>query len=133
MIRLVELGADQRCCDAELQARMLQSPKAPHTHQYVAAEGGSEIAFVALDQIPDVDYLVLYELFVRKACRRKGIGSRLLRKVECVAKKLGYEKITLSPWPLEKGYPEKQLIAWYKKHGYIERSDYPAELEKNID
>jgi GNAT superfamily N-acetyltransferase len=133
MIRLVELGANQRCCDAELQARMLQSPKAPHTHHYVAIEDGSEIAFVALDRIPDVDYLVLYEIFVRPDCRGKGLGSRLLGEVEGVAKALGYDKITLSPWPLEQGYSEEKLVAWYKRHGYAERPDCPTELEKSID
>ncbi len=35
--------------------------------------------FAALDQIPGFDYLVLYELFVRQAYRRRGIGAQLLR------------------------------------------------------
>jgi ribosomal protein S18 acetylase RimI-like enzyme len=132
MVRLVELDVDERCDDVELYARMSQSPKAHHTHHYVATDDGSEVAFLALDQIPDVDYLVLYEIFVRSGCRGSGIGSRLLGEVERLAAALGYEKITLSPWPLEQGYPEAKLIAWYKRHGYAERSDFPAELEKGI-
>ena len=65
MIQLVELGVDDRCNDAALHARLSQSPKARHTHHYVVLEDGSEVAFLALDQIPGVDYLVLYEMFVR--------------------------------------------------------------------
>lgn len=133
MIPFVELGNDERCCNTEIRARMLNSSKARHTHHYVVMEDGSEVAFIALDQIPGVEYLVLYEIFVRPDCRGKGIGSRTLGEVEGVAKDLGYERITLSPWPLEAGYPEEKLIAWYKKHGYVERTDCPTELEKNID
>ncbi|MGY2804113.1 GNAT family N-acetyltransferase [Bradyrhizobium sp. USDA 4506] len=89
-----------------------------------------EVAFLALDQIPGVDYLVLYEIFVGSEHRRRGIGSCLLREVEGLAAGLGYEKITLSPSPLERGYPKEQLVAWYKRYGYIERPDCPTELEK---
>jgi hypothetical protein len=49
-----------------------------------------------------------------------------------VANNLGHEKITLSPWPLDEGYPEEKLIAWDKRHGYAERPDCPTELEKSI-
>lgn len=132
MVQLVELNGDDRCNDVELHARMSQSPKARHTHHYVGIKDELEVAFLALDQIPDVDYLVLYEIFVRSGCRGSGIGSRLLGEVERLAAALGYAKITLSPWPLEQGYPEAKLIAWYKRHGYVERSDFPAELEKGI-
>jgi GNAT superfamily N-acetyltransferase len=132
MIRLVELNTDERCNDAELQTRVLQSPKARHTHHYVAMEDGCEVSFLALDQIPGVDYLVLYEIFVRHEYRRRGVGTQLLREVESLAAALGYEKITLSPSPLEQGYPEAQLIAWYKEHGYVTRPDCPTELEKSI-
>lgn len=133
MIHVVELGADDRCNDAALQARMSQSTRARHTHHYVVIDGGSEVAFIALDQIPGVEYLVLYEIFVRPDCRGKGLGSLLLHEVERVAMRLGYEKITLSPWPLEKGYPQEKLIAWYRRLGYVERSGCPTELEKSID
>lgn len=60
MVQLVELDVDERCDDVELYARMLAKPKARHTPQYVAMDDGSGVAFLALDQIPDVDYLVLY-------------------------------------------------------------------------
>lgn len=133
MIQLVERGVDEHCCDPSLQARMLESPKARHTHHYLAIENGSPVAFVALDQIPGVEYLVLYEMYVRPECRGRGIGSKLLDEVEAVATALGYAKITLTPSPLEKGYPESNLIAWYKKHGYLERPDCPTEMAKSID
>ena len=89
-----------------------------------------KLRFIALDQIPGVEYLVLYEMYVRPECRGRGIGWRLLGEVESLAKALGYARITLFPWPLEKGYPEAKLIAWYKRHGYVERPDCPTELDE---
>jgi GNAT superfamily N-acetyltransferase len=132
MIRLVEIKAGEHCSDTELHARMSQSHKARHTHHYVATQAGVEVAFLALDQIPDVDYLILYEIFVGQNHRRRGIGSRLLSEVEALAAALGYKKITLSPSPLEQGLPEAKLIAWYKDRGYFDRPDCPTELEKDI-
>ena len=75
LIKLVELGAGEHCRDSALHARTLESPKARHTHHYVTSENGSEVAFIALDQIPGVEYLVLYEIYVRPECRGRGIGS----------------------------------------------------------
>ncbi|WP_164637117.1 GNAT family N-acetyltransferase [Rhodopseudomonas sp. BR0G17] len=130
---MIQLGVDDCCNDAGLRSRISQTAKAPHTRIYVVMEDGLEVAFLALDQIPYVDYLVLYEIFVRTDCRGKGLGSRLLGEVESLAKALGYEKITLSPRPLEQGHSEEELIAWYKIHGYAERPNCPTELEKSID
>jgi GNAT superfamily N-acetyltransferase len=87
------------------RARVLDSPKARYTKQFAVREDGSEVAFLALDLIPETDYLVLYEIFVPSEFRRRGIGSRLLGKVEYFAKSLGYERITLFPSPLDSGYP----------------------------
>ena len=81
MIQVVELGGDDRCNDAALQARMLpQSTKARHSHHYVVMEDGSEVAFIALDQIPGVEYLVLYEIFVRPDCRGKNRFTSAARR-----------------------------------------------------
>jgi GNAT superfamily N-acetyltransferase len=132
VIELHELGAGEGCQNAQLHARVSESSKARYTKQFVVRECGSEVAFLALDQIPDVDYLVLYEIFVPSELRRRGIGSRLLGEVEKIARSLGYEKVTLFPSPLDSGYPENKLIAWYRSHGYAPRPDCPTELEKRF-
>jgi GNAT superfamily N-acetyltransferase len=103
-----------------------------YTKQFAVREDGSEVAFLALDLIPDTDYLVLYEIFVPSELRRQGIGLRLLGEVENLARSLGYEKVTLFPSPLDSGYPESKLVAWYRRHGYATRPDCPTELEKRV-
>lgn len=132
MIELHEIGAGENCQNAQVRARVLESPKARYTKQFAVRESGSEVAFLALDLIPETDYLVLYEIFVPSELRRRGIGSRLLGEVESLAKSLGYESVALFPSPLDSEYPESKLIAWYRSHGYVPRPDCPTELEKLV-
>lgn len=112
--------------------RAKESPKSPRTRHYRAIENGTEIGFLSLDIIPGVDYLVLYELFVPTSLRRQGVGSRLLEEVEKMAVGLGYVQVNLTPWPLEDGISEEELIRWYKARGYSERPDCPDELQKTL-
>jgi GNAT superfamily N-acetyltransferase len=132
MIELREVGAGENCRNAQVRARVLDSPKARYTKQFAVREDGSEVAFLALDLIPETDYLVLYEIFVPSEFRRQGVGSLLLGKVEYLARSLGYERITLFPSPLDSGYPKCKLIVWYRSHGYAPRPDFLAELEKRV-
>jgi GNAT superfamily N-acetyltransferase len=74
----------------------------------------------------------LYEIFVPRELRSRGIGSRLRGEVENIAKRLRYERITLTAWPLEDGFSEAKLVRWYKKRGYKKRPDFPDELEKRV-
>lgn len=73
MIELHELAADEDCQNAQVHARVSESSKARYTKQFAVREYGSEVAFLALDLIPDVDYLVLYEIFVPSELRRRGL------------------------------------------------------------
>jgi GNAT superfamily N-acetyltransferase len=129
-MEMFEISAPEDCAHPELRERAATSPKARNTHHYVIREGDDEIAFLALDLNPSVDYLVLYELFVPKELQGRGIGTQLLRKVDDIARGLNYERITVSPWPLDDHQSEDELIEWYRKRGYSERPDFPQELEK---
>jgi GNAT superfamily N-acetyltransferase len=127
-----EVADTMTCRDPEIRGRMAQSPKARHTQHYIVTEDDVEVGFLSLDLIPRVDYLVLYEIYVPKRLRRKGIGSRLIQEVESIARSHGYARVTLSPSPLDTDYSATTLINWYKARHYQERADYPAELEKNV-
>lgn len=61
-----------------------------------------------------------------------GVGSRLLKEVEFIAKNRGYEKVTLAPSPLDDGCSQAKLIRWYKSRGYEERPECASELEKSV-
>ncbi|WP_051310998.1 GNAT family N-acetyltransferase [Bradyrhizobium sp. Cp5.3] len=131
-ITLVAIGDDVSCNDADIRQRIATSKRGKRTTQYIAYRDGSEIGFVALDDIAELGCLVLYELFVPSRLRGSGLGAQLLDKVEAIARTEGYERVTLYPRPLEPGFPEERLIAWYRRHGYTTRSDSPTDLEKTI-
>lgn len=119
----------------EIRNRAMSSKKAKNTKHYVARKNGKEIGFVAIDANPNVEYLVLYEIFVPHNLRKKGYGSTLLAEVESMAKILKYRKVTVNPEPFERDYPKSQLIKWYKSHGYCEMAGASGtgELEKVVN
>jgi GNAT superfamily N-acetyltransferase len=129
-MEIIEITAPEDGAYPELRARAVTSTKARHTHHYIIRDGDEEIAFLSLDLIPSVNYLVLYEVFVPQELRRRGIGSKVLREVEELAKRRGYEKITLTACPLDDDFSEDELVGWYKKRGYTESPDCPDKLEK---
>lgn len=76
--------------------------------------------------------LALCELFVPTRVRGRGLGKLLLEAVEARARSEGYEWVTLSPWPLELGFPVDRLAAWYRSQGYAQRNGGTTELEKRM-
>lgn len=116
----------------DLRQRMACSPKARFTKHFVATHEGIEIGFVAMDVIPEADYLVLYELLILTSLRGRGLGVLVLTEVEHFANHLEYSCVTLCPSPLESHFPAERLIAWYKRQGYTQRKECPLELEKRV-
>lgn len=117
----------------EINNRATSSSRVKNTKHYVGKVNGLEVGFISIDMNPDVEYLVLYEIFVPSKLRRQGYGSILLSEVESMANNLDYKKVTVNPEPFEQNYTKKQLIEWYKKHGYCEMASGTGELEKVIN
>jgi GNAT superfamily N-acetyltransferase len=87
---------------------------------------------VSLDFLPEIGTLVLYELFVPKAHRRRGLGTALVAIVEQMALGQGFERVTLTPHAFERNWSVSALKAWYRRPGYAERPDVPSEFEKAV-
>src|SRR5215210_626725 len=104
MMAIRKICSPQEPRHQELRTRAMISSKARYTEHYVVDEDGEEVAFLSLDRIPHVDYLVLYEIFVPPVLRHQGIGSRVLMEVERIAQEHAYEKITVTPSALEPGH-----------------------------
>lgn len=117
----------------EIRNRATSSSKTKNTKHYVAKENGNEIGFVSIDVNPNVEYLVLYEIFVPHSIRKKGYGSMLLAEVETIAKNLKYKKVTVNPVPFEGSYLKSKLIQWYKRNGYCEMTSCTGELAKLVN
>ncbi len=131
-IFLIEIK-EANCCETrELQQRDQEITKSSKTTCYRALCGGREVAFVALDRWPELDRIVLYELFVRKRLRRQGFGTAVLAEVEHSTLREGFSAVRLSPRPLDNEISLHALIEWYRRRGYQIDSSVPSEMEKLV-
>jgi len=131
-MKLVELANPDHAQMQEIRERARIGGKAQCTRQYAAHENGQEIGLLVLVLCPDREFAFLYEIFVLKQFRDRGIGSRLLAAAEMFVKKKGYQRMYVDAIPLEHDYSEKDLVAWYAKYGYEPRGHRPNELAKEL-
>ena len=130
MIRLVPVNPDVSPANDDLKRRASESKPAKYTKHYLAFHQGKEVAFIALDEDPYTDYLVLYEIFVSTHHRRKGIGTAILSHLDDFARSHHYTRIVLFPHPLDDNLSVAELTNWYTKRGYSARPNSANELEK---
>jgi GNAT superfamily N-acetyltransferase len=129
-MQIIEFSSAADCNDLELRERASVSVRGRHTKHYIVKEGSIEVAFVAIDFNLNVDYAVLYELYVVRTRRRTGIASRLLHEFEQLVRESGYGALTAWPKPLDKDYSETALRSWYVKRGFGPGDEHIEELQK---
>jgi GNAT superfamily N-acetyltransferase len=130
--QLIEVA---ECIDFEnidLRDRYSESSKGKRTRCYRAVLGSDEVALIAIDRWPEFDCLVLYELFVPRSRRGRGVGSIVLGAVERLAKEEGFGAVRVLPRPLDDSIDEASLTRWYKTRGYEAVIDMPGDLEKRV-
>jgi len=130
-LRLEEMRDERPGLSAELQSRAFRTPWTDKRVQYVVYKGGNQVAILFFD-LCVCDGLVLYELFVAKEYRRRGIGTALIREAEVVASSRGYSQLVLRPRPLEDGLSCEQLVRWYRARGFTPSVDRPDLLRKEV-
>ena len=101
-MRLVELTSAGDAGNEEIRQKANASSRSQHTMHYSVYENDHEVAFLSLDIRPDVDHLVLYEIFVSREFRRRGIATRLLAQTESLARCWGYRKNSLDSFGIGK-------------------------------
>ncbi len=88
------------------------------TRMYLGVVGDEEVAYVAVDVVPEWGYLVLYELYVLPQHRKRGYGTAFLSEIEQVARGLGFDRVALKPKPIDESWTKEDLVRWYQRHGY---------------
>jgi GNAT superfamily N-acetyltransferase len=116
----------------DLKTRTIESSKTKKTRHYRVVVNGLEAAFLSLDRWPEpeINQIVIYELYVAPAMRGRGIGSAVLAEVELLAIKEGFHKVHLRPVPLDRETSEDELINWYLHRGYSWDPAIADEMEK---
>ena len=116
-LSLEELHEERQYLSPELRARADRTTWTENRLQYVVYQDGDQVAFLSFD-LPFEEGLVLYELFVTKEHRRRGIGSALIQEAERIASSRGYSQLVVRPEPLFKDMSMEQLIRWYEERGF---------------
>jgi GNAT superfamily N-acetyltransferase len=138
-VQVVEVVDPRTVINDALRDRALHSSRGGYTKHYIVYDQGSEVAFLSVDLRPDLNLLVIYEIFVVPEIRRHGIGIRVLLAAESLARDTGLPRVRLIPKAL--GYPPgaerdretAKLIKWYEQHGYRATADSGfTEWEKEL-
>jgi GNAT superfamily N-acetyltransferase len=131
-VRLTEVVSGNQVLDAETRQWEANGSRTEYTHHYVAHDDGVEVGFLSADICPELEYFVIYTVFVPPRLRRRGIGSQILRAAEALGKKLGYRKVLLNPHSLADEFLQKELESWYRRSGYLPLSDSHGIFTKDI-
>jgi GNAT superfamily N-acetyltransferase len=138
-VRIIEVSDASTVLNESLRERVLHSSKGHYTKHYIVYAEASEVAFLSVDPRPDLNLLVIYEIFVASENRQKGIGTRVLFAAENLALDIGFPAVRLYPQSLEFPVGEERdratarLIQWYERHGYRATEDSGfSEWQKTI-
>lgn len=102
-----------------------------YTKYYTGKIDNKSFGYIAIDFLPDLEVMGIYELFVLPEQRCKGYGSHLLLGAEELGKIKKYKKISLKPEPLRGALTKEKLIQWYSHRGY--QNGNLGEMEKIIN
>jgi GNAT superfamily N-acetyltransferase len=138
-IQIVVVADSRTIVNDALRDRAVCSSRGRYTKHYVVYDQGCEVAFLSVDPRPDLNLLVIYEIFVVPEIRRRGIGTRVLLAAENLARGTGFPKVRLVPKALgyspgdERDRETANLIEWYERHGYRATADSGfAEWQKEL-
>ena len=134
-MKLILLPTPEHAATDAIRSRSTASSRGQITRHYAGWEDEKEVALISLDiydrfEFPEVDYLVIYELYVPESLRNKGVGTRALEATEKFAKELRFRKTRLHAKPLFETRTQAEMVAWYQRRGYAQIEGQPSDLEK---
>jgi GNAT superfamily N-acetyltransferase len=92
-LQIVEIVDSRTVANDALRDRAVCSSRGLYTKHYVVYDQGSEVAFLSVDPRPDLNLLVIYEIFVVPEIRHRGMGNRAILSVENLARHTGFPRV----------------------------------------
>jgi ribosomal-protein-alanine N-acetyltransferase len=99
--------------------RVAASIAEPATNVVVVREGATLVGFGIMKYHDEAAHLLLFA--VARTHRRQGLGTRMLRWLEKVARAAGLQRIGL-----EARADNAEALAFYRRHGYVEGALVPG-------
>lgn len=100
--------------------------------EFVAIIDGREAALLSYEDWNDQSLGFIYEICVLPEYRAQDIGRGLLSYAEELAKELHCTSIRLQPYAFDRTLDSKWLVSWYARHGYVQKADDLAKMEKSL-
>jgi len=119
-LEFVKLVSKKQIRSPELRRRAKTFPGRKIDHRYLVRRNAKEVGFLWYLAFPGNKYLKVHEMYLLKEFRGRGIGLHLIRHAERLATHHKYEGLILAAVPLDPKIDTEWLIAWYKKHGFLE-------------
>lgn len=103
----------------ELRERLSHVPGGQISEILKYSIEGQDVALIVINWWKDERHAVLYELFVPKGQRGRGVGSAALSAVEELVRVRGRSRVHVIPRPLDNSRTVEQLQGWYERRGYL--------------
>lgn len=128
----IPVDSDTRVSSRALLEQIQTPQPSRGAWQYLILRDGREVAFVSLDHFPHSTDIVIFEIFVDPPCRKRGIGTAIMRELELLAARRGCTKLVLCPQPLDSSVTRQALVRWYEGLGYRRSTQSHDVMEKTI-
>ncbi|ELC7281780.1 GNAT family N-acetyltransferase [Aeromonas veronii] len=102
------------------------------SREFVAKIDGCEAGLLSYEDWSDQSLGFIYEIFVLPEYRGQGLGRGLLSYAEELAKGLHCTSIRLEPYAFDHTLDSEWLVSWYARHGYMQKTDDLAKMEKSL-
>ncbi len=93
------------------------------TQQLILVDGEQVVGYVAVDILHDT--LLVYELWILRAIRRRGCGKAALRLIATYAEDHRLQSVTVRPTPLDDSSDRASLAQWYRSLGFTASTGDP--------
>ncbi|WP_447920130.1 GNAT family N-acetyltransferase [Achromobacter aegrifaciens] len=103
------------------------------TREFVALNDGVEVGLLIFEHFPNHSLGFVYEIYVLKKFRGKGVGNLLLSQAEAVALDCACKMLRLTARSLDQELiDDEYLMSWYGRRGFIRDVSDPSDMLKNL-
>lgn len=103
------------------------------TREFVALIDGVEAGLLIFEHFPDGSWGLVYEIYVLREFRARGVGNLLLAHAEAVAVDSGCKTLHLTARSLDQEViDDENLVSWYGRKGFIRDASASSGMHKNL-
>lgn len=131
MLKLERISDEQEIDSPVLRKRFVGGSR-DGTHDFIVLSGDYEAGILIYENLGEHGGFI-YEIFVLKDYRQRGVANWILSQAENIAAELGHTTIRLDARTLDRDeISHNDLAAWYIRRGYVWFNSEAGRLEKTL-